>query len=108
MAKPQMSVFHIKFPGTSCNPNGMPQGMAYEVSPAAYLSWDSALPYLFFNSKILGSKPLLKDGDSMENPYNSPGADGIAMCGIPEGSHPALGHLVAFLHSVIRVRNFFL
>lgn len=71
-------------------------GNAYEVSPAAYLSWDSALPYLFFNSEILGSKPLLKDGDSMENPYSSPGADGIEMCGIPERQPSCSGAFVAF------------
>lgn len=82
--------------------------MAYEVSPAAYLSWDSALPYLFFNSKILGSKPLLKDGDSIESPYRSPGADGIATCGIPGRQPSSSGAFGSFLHSVIRVRNFFL
>lgn len=82
--------------------------MAYEVSPAAYLSWDSALPYLFFNSKILGSKPLLKDGDSMEKPYSSPGADGIAMCVIPERQPFYSGAFGSFLHTLIRVRNFFL
>jgi len=54
---------------------------------------------LFFNSDILGSKPLLKGGDSMEKPYGSPGADGVAVGGkalFQRGSHPAWGHLVTF------------
>lgn len=82
-SKTSMSVFHILLQELHAILNGMPKGTADEVSPAAYLSWDSDLPPLFFNSNILGSKPLLKGEDLMKNQYGPPGADGVAVGGRP-------------------------
>lgn len=88
-----------------------PREQQNEVSPAAYLSWDSALPPLFFNSNILGSKPLLKGEDPMENPYSPPGPDGVPVggkCLISEGQSSSSGAFGNFLHAEVKVMNFFL
>lgn len=47
----------------------------------------------------------------MENPYSPPGADGVAVAGkglISEGQPSSSGAFGNFLHSEVRVMNFFL